>query len=1021
MVGKSKKLITIVITLIMCMSALTFVASNEADAKVTTDDNPNVTVNLWSTGKTHYGISVAFNTYTPTASTEGYYLRTVGYKWRIGTSLTGMQQSNCIMSTQAHYYFNGANYVQVSIDTAYFGGLNANTKYYISLVFFILPSTVWYPPAVPPADWGSPAYDFFTTYNYPLEVTTNQPPPPPPDDDPTPPPYCFIEGTAIATPTGNKNIEDLNVGDTVLSYNQQTGVVESDNILKTFEHSESEYLLINNLGVTGNHPIYVNGEIIPADRIKFGDTLIGLNGNVEVTSIERIYEMQNVYNLEVTDNHNYFAGGILVHNKGGGGHSCPYIYVWNGSDYVADNSMLTSSEIPENPLGQIYDYHKLQQDSVAVNNTYKFRIMESEDYETSYLDKLELITVDYSGDFNVGVTLTGDILTYGVPEIPLSCTDSNGNDKLSVVQGIDDTYFDGYLNDNLFVNFTNCPGLPAKLVIRSDMKCPGGYWPISTEGLYGPITISIINNDGDWQKVGSIVPRELWANDMLDISSYLPQSSNILTVKLSWASHHKLDYIGLDRTEQGEIEVGTYNLLSANHSLSGDVMEDLTAGDNTYVQLLFGEYVDFEFPCSIQPTLNRDLILYAKGYYTFDSDYTMVEDIDIFQNITVSANIVGTVGNTVGIYSLSQNASGAFKELNTMNVSTIPGLESEASFITRSKIDCNSSLYFVYEPNNPGENLISISLETPYRTQENQLSSLIYTFDISFNANDSTNQKMIIIDDILSDFYDQGALLYYAPSISYLGLIDVVIYDWKINDAMNISYDDSSSIELPVTGPGQYNLTLRLLYEDSFMVVIEKSIILQNRLPQIDISDYQKVDITLEVGGRKDNTIGIRIYEDGTLIQYVDVIRTAGPPNSITIGLNKYTDRVYVIELVYDAEHKGANPTSLTFTSGASAKIFSKVFNTNNGYSQIISVPTLYLDDVAANNPTFWFDASGSYDIDGEIVAYDWDFGDGSISEDMIVEHTFTESGQYTVLFSIEDDYGAIMSESAVVNVDNNR
>lgn len=55
------------------------------------------------------------------------------------------------------------------------------------------------------------------------------------------------------------------------------------------------------------------------------------------------------------------------------------------------------------------------------------------------------------------------------------------------------------------------------------------------------------------------------------------------------------------------------------------------------------------------------------------------------------------------------------------------------------------------------------------------------------------------------------------------------------------------------------------------------------------------------------------------------------------------------------------------------------------------------------------FDASLSEDPDGEIVAYSWDFGDGTSATGMQVEHFFPQShAEYLVTLSVIDDHGAV-------------
>jgi len=50
------------------------------------------------------------------------------------------------------------------------------------------------------------------------------------------------------------------------------------------------------------------------------------------------------------------------------------------------------------------------------------------------------------------------------------------------------------------------------------------------------------------------------------------------------------------------------------------------------------------------------------------------------------------------------------------------------------------------------------------------------------------------------------------------------------------------------------------------------------------------------------------------------------------------------------------------------------------------------------------FDASASHDADGTIVSYDWDFGDGNTASGQIVNHSYTQTGQYTVTLTVTDN-----------------
>lgn len=62
------------------------------------------------------------------------------------------------------------------------------------------------------------------------------------------------------------------------------------------------------------------------------------------------------------------------------------------------------------------------------------------------------------------------------------------------------------------------------------------------------------------------------------------------------------------------------------------------------------------------------------------------------------------------------------------------------------------------------------------------------------------------------------------------------------------------------------------------------------------------------------------------------------------------------------------------------------------------------------------FSALGSYDPDGSIVSYSWNFGDGAHSTDPTPAHVFSP-GVYTVALTVRDDSGATGEDETVVAV----
>lgn len=63
------------------------------------------------------------------------------------------------------------------------------------------------------------------------------------------------------------------------------------------------------------------------------------------------------------------------------------------------------------------------------------------------------------------------------------------------------------------------------------------------------------------------------------------------------------------------------------------------------------------------------------------------------------------------------------------------------------------------------------------------------------------------------------------------------------------------------------------------------------------------------------------------------------------------------------------------------------------------------------------FDGTWSYDPDGTIVKYEWDFGDGTTGEGPTLSHTYEDEGVYTVTLTVTDDNGLTGSDATTATV----
>lgn len=133
----------------------------------------------------------------------------------------------------------------------------------------------------------------------------------------------FTAGTKVQTDEGEKNIEDIQVGDMVLSKDDTRGEVAYKEVTATFNHEKEEIYKIqvddHVIESTYNHPFWMDekGWTFVKD-LKVGDLLVQNDGNtLKIESIELLHKHVTVYNMTVDEFHTYFVSdlGIWVHNS----------------------------------------------------------------------------------------------------------------------------------------------------------------------------------------------------------------------------------------------------------------------------------------------------------------------------------------------------------------------------------------------------------------------------------------------------------------------------------------------------------------------------------------------------------------------------------------------------------------------------------------------------------------------------------------------------------------------------------
>ena len=148
---------------------------------------------------------------------------------------------------------------------------------------------------------------------------------------------CFDAGSQVLMADGTtKNIEDVIVGDIVISLNEETGEFIPQTVKYTIiKHNSDDLVYVNlsngvQIGMRAYHPLLTTEgwkslrpnvaettiEAGTVELLEVGDTLVGYEENVTIVSIETRPEIDNydTYNLSINGFHNYIVNGIVVHN-----------------------------------------------------------------------------------------------------------------------------------------------------------------------------------------------------------------------------------------------------------------------------------------------------------------------------------------------------------------------------------------------------------------------------------------------------------------------------------------------------------------------------------------------------------------------------------------------------------------------------------------------------------------------------------------------------------------------------------
>ena len=140
--------------------------------------------------------------------------------------------------------------------------------------------------------------------------------------------HCFVAGTPVQTPAGARKIEDIRVGDSVLSFNERSGKVEPARVSKVIISKRADLMVLTSshgsVTCSQNHRfLTAESRWTMASSLSASDKVLALGtdfaGVIPMKCAARHQDVPvpvTVHNFEVEGNHDYFVGpdAILCHN-----------------------------------------------------------------------------------------------------------------------------------------------------------------------------------------------------------------------------------------------------------------------------------------------------------------------------------------------------------------------------------------------------------------------------------------------------------------------------------------------------------------------------------------------------------------------------------------------------------------------------------------------------------------------------------------------------------------------------------
>lgn len=334
--------------------------------------------------------------------------------------------------------------------------------------------------------------------------------------------------------------------------------------------------------------------------------------------------------------------------------SCPFVYAYDGNDYLFSGEIFSGATQP----GLERDDYMLLPTIVSSDGAYSISLT-NEVHEIQSVNLASLLVVDHPDDISVLIDKTGKIQTFRKPSVPVTAENNAGRDILDLIGKKDSVYFSGNPQDMgkdgvetivmKFLKPHDCKS--AKLLIRAK----NSFWLdvlfTKFHSLFGeeyntfaekqesaspgklnkflldqkiPLSVNV-EKDGKWQSAGyfNIAGPMAMRDDILPVD-LAGISSDTVKIKLETGFlFWEVDYAGMDFSKTEEVVQSELAATSALDRNGSEVIDLLRAKDKSYMVLKeVGDEIMLDFNKPNLQNSSRSVFLHTSGYYKILRDQT---------------------------------------------------------------------------------------------------------------------------------------------------------------------------------------------------------------------------------------------------------------------------------------------------------------------------------------------------------------------------------------------------------------